>query len=88
MEALIAAPGAVVGSDAILTGSAIQERHQGPWTRLGAPLALLRPASTQAVADIVRLALAGGVSVAPWRGRTGLVDGCLAVWRTAPWPCP
>ncbi|PHY12556.1 FAD-binding oxidoreductase [Caulobacter sp. B11] len=78
MEALIAALGAVVGSDAILTGSAIQERYQSPWTRLGAPLAVLRPASTQAVADILRLASAAGVCVVPWGGRTGLVDGCLA----------
>ena len=78
MEASIAALGAVVGSDAILTGSAIHERYQSPWTRLGAPLALLRPASTRAVVDILRLASAAGVSVAPWGGRTGLVDGCLA----------
>ena len=78
MEALIAALDAVLGSDAILTGSAIQERYQSPWTRLGAPLAVLRPASTQAVADSLRLASAAGVSVVPWGGRTGLVDGCLA----------
>lgn len=78
MEALIAALGAVVGRDAVLRGDAIQERYQSPWTRLGAPLAVLRPASTQAVAEILRLASVARATVVPWGGRTGLVDGCLA----------
>ena len=86
MEALIAALGAVVGSDAILTGSAIQERYKSPWTRLGAPQAVLRPASTQTVGYILRLASAAGMSVVPWGRRTGLVDhrpGRCATWSWA-----
>uniref|UniRef100_B0T0Q0 FAD linked oxidase domain protein n=1 Tax=Caulobacter sp. (strain K31) TaxID=366602 RepID=B0T0Q0_CAUSK len=78
MDTLIAALDAALGADAVLTGDAIQERYQSPWTRLGAPLAVLRPVSTQAVAQILRLASAAGVAVVPWGGRTGLVDGCLA----------
>ena len=78
MHLLIDALRSALGPDGVLTGDALAERYQSPWTRLGAPLAVLRPTSTQAVAEILRLASAAGVAVVPWGGRTGLVDGCLA----------
>ncbi len=62
----------------VLTGDAAAAYPRGPWTRLGEPLAILRPTSTAEVAAILRLASAAGVPVTPWGGRTGLVDGCLA----------
>ncbi len=64
--------------DAVLGGAEGAERFQSPWTRLGEPLAVVRPASTVQVAKVLRLASAAGVPVVPWGGRTGLVDGCVA----------
>ncbi len=64
--------------DAVLDGSEGAEKFQSPWTRLGQPLAVVRPASTAQVAAVLRLASDAGVAVVPWGGRTGLVDGCVA----------
>lgn len=64
--------------DAVLGGAEGADRFQSPWTRLGEPLAVVRPASTAQVATVLRLASAAGVPVVPWGGRTGLVDGCVA----------
>jgi FAD/FMN-containing dehydrogenase len=67
-----------VGEDAVLVGDAALERAQSPWTRLGVPLAVLRPRSTEEVSRILRLAHAAGQAVVPWGGRTGLVNGANA----------
>ena len=83
MEALIARLTAVLGADAVLTGAVISERYHSPWTNLGAPLAVLLPRSTDAVAAILREASAAGVPVTPWGGRSGLVDGCAATGALA-----
>jgi FAD/FMN-containing dehydrogenase len=69
---------AALGADEVLTGAAAQERAVGFWTRLGAPLAVLRPRSTGEVQTILRLAHAAGQPVVAWGGRTGLVDGANA----------
>jgi len=69
---------AALGEDGVLVGDAAKERSQSPWTRLGAPLAVLRPRSTDQVSAILRLAHAEGQAVVPWGGRTGLVNGAFA----------
>src|SRR5438067_10146614 len=69
---------AALGEDGVLVGEAALERSQSPWTRLGTPLAVLRPRSTQQVSAILRLAHAARQAVVPWGGRTGLVNGAFA----------
>jgi len=67
-----------LGEDGVLVGEAATERAQSPWTRLGVPLAVLRPRSTEQVSAILRLAHGAGQAVVPWGGRTGLVNGAYA----------
>ena len=78
MAELLEALRRAVGDDAVLAGEAAAEAAYSPWTRLGTPLAVLRPRTTADVAAILRLAHASGTPVVPWGGRTGLVDGCFA----------
>ncbi|MFZ4606955.1 MAG: FAD-binding oxidoreductase [Caulobacter sp.] len=78
MTTLIDALRLALAPDAVLDGTQGAETFQSPWTRLGEPLAVVRPASTAQVAAVLRLASDAGVPVVPWGGRTGLVDGCVA----------
>ena len=68
---------AACGPGAVLDAAAAAERAVG-WSRLGAPLALLRPTCTDEVAAAVKLCAAAGVAIVPWGGKTGLVDGACA----------
>jgi len=64
---------AVVGDAGLLTGDAVRGRSAGIWST--APLealALVRPASTDEVAAVMRLCHAAGQSVIPLGGMTGL----------------
>ena len=67
---LLGASAVIDGEEAVRTGLA-----RG---RLGAPLAVVRPASTAEVATVLRLCHAAGQPVVPWGGCTGLVDGARA----------
>ena len=78
MDNLLTDLEALLGADHVLTGAAASGWAFSPWTRLGAPRAILRPASTREVSGILRLAHAAGAAVVPWGGRTGLVDGAFA----------
>ena len=78
MDHLIADLRSTLAPGGVLTGTEAAEHPRGPWTRLGEPLAILRPVSTREVSTILKLASAAGVQVTPWGGCTGLVDGCLA----------
>ena len=78
MDTLLADLEALLGADHVLTGTAATAWAFSPWTRLGAPRAILRPATTQQVSGILRLAHAAGAAVVAWGGRTGLVDGAFA----------
>jgi FAD/FMN-containing dehydrogenase len=78
MDRLISDLRSLLGVQGVLTGEDVASRPRGPWTRLGEPLAVLRPASTAEVSGVLKLASAAGVPVVPWGGCTGLVDGCLA----------
>lgn len=71
--------GAVTGPAQVLTGEAA-----APWARdwtgawAGAPLAVVRPGSTEEVAAVLRLAHARGAAVVPASGRTGLTGATHA----------
>jgi len=69
---------AALGPGGVLEGAEAAEKAQSLWTRLGSPLAVLRPTSTEQVSTILKLASAAGTPVVPWGGKTGLVDGCNA----------
>jgi FAD/FMN-containing dehydrogenase len=78
MQTLLADLETVVGAEGLAVGDAAKEQAYSPWTRLGAPLAIVRPRSTAQVAAILKAAHAAGGAVVPWGGRTGLVEGCTA----------
>ncbi len=78
MDSLLADLEALLGAEHVLSGAAATEWAFSPWTRLGAPRAILQPASTLEVSAILRLAHAAHAPVVPWGGRTGLVDGAFA----------
>jgi FAD/FMN-containing dehydrogenase len=69
----------ILGQGGVLEGEDAQAQAQSSrWTRLGSPIAVLRPRSTEEVSVILRLAHAAGQPVVPWGGKTGLVDGAKA----------
>jgi len=78
MNAVVAELERAVGADGVASGEAAAEQAFSPWTRLGKPLAIVRPRSTAEVAAVLKAAHAAGAPVVPWGGRTGLVDGCNA----------
>jgi FAD/FMN-containing dehydrogenase len=75
MDALLKDLETAVGSGGLATGDAAAEQAHSPWARLGKPVAVVKPRTTQEVSDILRAAHAAGAAVVPWGGRTGLVDG-------------
>jgi FAD/FMN-containing dehydrogenase len=75
--ALIDALRQLVGDAGLLEGQAAASFGTG-WSRLGEPVALVRPRSTEEVAAVVRACAAVGMPLVPWGGRTGLVSGALA----------
>ncbi|MFN3523017.1 MAG: FAD-binding oxidoreductase [Phenylobacterium sp.] len=78
MQELIDQLKTALGPGAVLTGADAEAAAFTPWTRPGAPAAVVRPASTEDVSTVLRLANAAGAAVVPWGGRTGLVDGIYA----------
>lgn len=83
MDALISKLSDILGPGGLLTGEDAVQAAQSLWTRLGHPLAVARPRSTQEVAAVLKAAHAAGVPVTPWGGRTGLVDGAFATGAIA-----
>lgn len=65
---------ALLGANHVLTGDAAQP-FLTDWRKIctGSAIAVLRPASTQQVADIVRLCRQAGVALVPQGGNTGQV---------------
>jgi FAD/FMN-containing dehydrogenase len=78
MDDLISKLRAALGDRGVLAGDDARDAAAQTWSRLGVPLAILRPASTAEVSAILRIAHAAGAAVVPWGGRTGLVDGAQA----------
>jgi FAD/FMN-containing dehydrogenase len=69
---------AVLPPGQLLTGPDARDQAHSAWSRLGTPLALARPASTEEVAAVVRECADAGIAVVPWGGKTGLVHGTNA----------
>jgi FAD/FMN-containing dehydrogenase len=76
MNPLIAQLKAVVGDNNVLTGGDLGAFEQD-WRKrsLGKALAVVRPASTVEVAQVVAACAAAGTSIVPQGGNTGLVVG-------------
>lgn len=78
MQALLQELEKAVGPQGLFSGEAAAEQARTLWGRLGQPLAVVRPRSTEEVAQVLRIASLSGASVVPWGGKTGLVDGATA----------
>ena len=74
-EALIGQLVEALGADAVLTGEAAKERAVSSWSRMGTPIAFVRPASTEQVSAVLKLCNAARTPVSAWGGKTGLVHG-------------
>ena len=77
MSEIVARLAALVGAKAVTQEEATTGGALGQG-RLGAPLAVVRPASTKEVSDVLRLCHELGQPVVPWGGCTGLVEGARA----------
>jgi FAD/FMN-containing dehydrogenase len=78
MDDLISKLRVALGDRGVLAGDDARDAAAQTWSRLGVPLAILRPASTAEVSAVLKIAHAAGAAVVPWGGRTGLVDGAQA----------
>jgi FAD/FMN-containing dehydrogenase len=74
-EALVAQLVEALGADAVFTGEAAKARAVSSWSRMGTPIAFLRPTSTEQVATVLKLCNAARTPVSAWGGKTGLVHG-------------
>jgi FAD/FMN-containing dehydrogenase len=68
---------AILGTKGVTEGDAIGECVTD-WSRLGRPIAVVRPRSTGEVSEVLRLCSRIAVPVVAWGGKTGLVDGADA----------
>jgi len=68
----------LLGETNVLVGADAADAARNNWNRLGAPLAVLRPASTAEVSQILHICDAARQAVIPWGGKTGLVEGANA----------
>jgi FAD/FMN-containing dehydrogenase len=77
--ALVAQLAEIVGPSHCLTDPDLRGSYETDWTRRwsGAALAVVRPASTAEVADVLRRCTDAGVGVVPQGGNTGLVGGSV-----------
>lgn len=69
----------ILGDTAVLHDTQDVQRYVSDWSgsRLGTPLAVVRPADTQQVAAIVRFCAEHSIPMVPQGGHTGLVGGAL-----------
>ncbi|MCE9682155.1 FAD-binding oxidoreductase [Halomonas alkalisoli] len=69
----------VLGARGVVAEAAGQERYVRDWAggRLGMPLAVVRPRTTEEVAEVVRYCHEQGIRMVPQGGHTGLVKGAL-----------
>lgn len=78
MSDLIEQLRAALGDKGVLTGADAEEKAQGAFSALGTPLAVVRPASTEEVAEVLKLCQSTGQPIVAWGGKTGLVEGAHA----------
>lgn len=74
MADLIARLKTALGDSGVIQGEELKEKARG-WSRLGTPIALVRPHSTADVSSILKLCHAAKQPVVAWGGKTGLVEG-------------
>lgn len=81
MHDLLDALSAIVGADQVFTGAGIDERYKIDLTRKysSQPAYVVRPASTEQVAAVVKLAQRSGTPVTPLAGRSGVTGGGVSV---------
>ncbi len=77
-DGLIQALERELGTGGVLTGEAAQEKAVSGWSRVGSPLAVLRPSNTAEVSAALRLCNEARQPVTPWGGKTGLVHGIFS----------
>ncbi len=75
VEALAQAVPAVGG---VLLGEAAKEKAVSDWSRVGTPLAVVRPSSTSEVSAALKLCNEARIPVTAWGGKTGLVHGIFS----------
>jgi FAD/FMN-containing dehydrogenase len=70
---------AVVGDRGLLTGSTDTAAYTEDWRRLyqGRTAAVVRPGTTQELAEVVRLCAAAGTPIVPQGGNTSMVGGAV-----------
>ena len=78
-SALVAQLAEIVGPSHCLTDPDLRASYETDWTRRwsGTALAVVRPASTEEVAGVLRACTDAGVGVVPQGGNTGLVGGSV-----------
>ena len=76
-RALLDALAGIVGANQLLVDAGDTARYEADWRRAypGRALAVVRPASTAAVARVVSACARAGTSIVPQGGNTGLVGG-------------
>ncbi len=69
----------ILGSAGVMTDWADQEPYAVDWRKLfpGKPACVVRPSSTEQVAQIVQICYEAGVAVVPQGGNTGLAGGAV-----------
>ena len=74
MSALIDQLKELLGPNGYLEGADAEAKASSGWSHLGTPPMVLRPASTEEVAEVMRLCHAAGQPIVAWGGLTGLVE--------------
>jgi FAD/FMN-containing dehydrogenase len=77
-EALIQALVDALPPGAVLTGDDAKAQAVSSWSRMGQPIAVIRPGSTDEVSTVLRLCDEARQPVTAWGGKTGLVHGGFA----------
>ena len=89
-DELVHALAVAVGTDHVVVDPALMEQYVRDWSRrFGGPaLAVVRPASVDQVAAVLRACAAAGVPVIPQGGNTGLVGGSVPASGDGAGPLP
>jgi FAD/FMN-containing dehydrogenase len=78
IDALLARIEAELGPGGVLTGDAAAEKAVSSWSRIGSPIAVLRPACTEHASALLRLCNEARQPITAWGGKTGLVHGIFS----------
>jgi FAD/FMN-containing dehydrogenase len=63
-----------LGDGGVIVGEELKEKSRG-WSRLGTPIAIVRPKSTAGVSAAMKICHMAKQAVVAWGGKTGLVEG-------------